>query len=151
MLGTGLSVLHVLLHVFLTPFPWNSFYYYPHWNEGIVWWNDLLKNPLQVVWPGFEILEDWVRDLNLSHADQVFLDKTGLWSRSPLKSFSIWRFSDILAGRLVLPHTGRAEKENWLYKDRGIGRGQVDFDFVWYECQRISKWKTPTVLCWKKK
>lgn len=28
----------------------------------------------------------------------------------------------------MLPHTGKAE-ENWLYKARGIGRGQVDFDF----------------------
>lgn len=92
-------------------------------------WNDLLRNPLQVVWPGFETLEDWVRDLILSHVVQVFLDETGLWSRSPLKSFSTWRFSDILARRLVLPHTGKAEKENWLYKDRGIGRGQADFDF----------------------
>lgn len=46
-------------------------------------------------------------------------------------SLLTWRFSDILARRLVLPHTGKAE-ENWLHKARGIGRGQVDFDFFWY-------------------
>ena len=30
-------------------------------------------------------------------------------------------------------HTEKAGKENWLYKDRGIGREQVDSDYVWYE------------------
>lgn len=115
-------------------------------------WSDLLKKPLQVVWPGFEPWKTELQIWILVMLPKGFLDETGFWSRSPLKSFSTLRFSGYLSRRLVLSYTESGEEELVVrYRVERSVENKLILIMFGIKGQRIAKWKSPVILYLQRK